>query len=279
MRPLRLKLQGLRSYREEQEVDFSEASLVAIVGDTGAGKSSLLEAITVALYGTSTWDGKEIKPLISDGGTTMQVSLVFRADDKVWRVERAISRGNYPPPRHTLELLGGGERFDKKEAVDARIRQLVGLDYEAFLRSVVLPQGRFAALLQAKPSERASILKGILRIDQLDVVREQARESRDRMVPVVDGLREQRSKLLPDPVASEQNAEQRIASAEQQRAAVKSAREQVRSAKERAREAGERRRAIESLLGRAREGRVAGAAEVFRGLSEREGEIQAALIQ
>ena len=49
MRPLRLELLGLRSYREKQEVDFESASLIAIVGDTGAGKSSLLEAITVAL--------------------------------------------------------------------------------------------------------------------------------------------------------------------------------------------------------------------------------------
>jgi DNA repair protein SbcC/Rad50 len=277
MRPLRLRLQGLRSYREEQEVDFTDASLVAIVGDTGAGKSSLLEAITVALYGTSTWDGKEIKPLISDGGTTMQVSLVFRADGKEWRVERAISRGNYPPPRHTLELLSGGERHDKKDAVDARIKQLVGLDYDAFLRSVVLPQGRFAALLQAKQAERASILKGILRIDRLDVVRERAREARDRMVPIVDSLREKRSKLLPDPAASELDAEQRIRTAEKQRAAIEAAQKKVISEKERGRAAAERRRSIESLLGRAREGAVSGAAEIFRGLAEKDAEIQAAL--
>lgn len=275
MRPQKLKLVGLRSYREEQEVDFQDVSLIAIVGDTGAGKSSLLEALTVALYGTSTWDAREIKQLISDGMATMQVSLTFRADGKVWRVERAISRGTYPPARHTLECLDGGERLDKKDAVDAKIRQLVGLDYDAFLRSVVLPQGRFAALLTAKPAERAQILKGILRIDRLDAVREQAREARDRMVPVVDGLRERRSKLLPDPAAAEADAEQRLAAASAQRDAAKTARERVAQARERARAAGERRKVLESLIGRAAEGRVAGAAVTFGMLAERDTQIAA----
>lgn len=277
MRPLKLRLQGLRSYRTEQEVDFEDVSLVAIVGDTGAGKSSLLEALTVALYGTSTWDGKEIKQLVSDGAQTMQVGLTFRADGKVWKVERAISRGNYPPPRHSLECPETGERIDKKDAVDARIRQLVGLDYDAFLRSVVLPQGRFAALLQAKQAERASILKGILRIDRLDTVREEAREARDRIVPVLDGLRERRSKLLPDPAAAEIDAQQRLSVAETQRAAVAQARETVARAKERARAAEARKKQLEALLGRAAEGRVADAEAIFRALSEREAEIAAVL--
>lgn len=277
MRPLKLELQGLRSYREKQEVDFENVTLVAIVGDTGAGKSSLLEAITVALYGTSTWDAREIKSLISDGAQTMQVALTFRADGKVWRVERAISRGTYPPPRHTLECIDTAEKIDKKDPVDTRIRQLVGLDYEAFLRAVVLPQGRFAALLQAKPAERASILKGILRIDLLDQVREEAREAKDRMGPVVDGLRDRRSKLLPDPAAAEADARQRIEAATAQRDAVKAARARVAAARERGRAATERRRTLEALLARATEGRTEGAESIFRSLAEREAEITLAL--
>ena len=279
MRPLRLKLQGLRSYREEQEVDFESASLIAIVGDTGAGKSSLLEAITVALYGTSTWDAREIKQLISDGAQTMLVSLTFRADGKVWRVERAVSRGTYPPARHSLECVDTGERLDKKDAVDARTRQLVGLDYEAFLRSVVLPQGRFAALLQAKPADRASILKGILRIDLLDTVREEAREAKDRMGPVEAGLRDRRAKLLPDPAAAEREAEERQSLAASQRDAARSARQKVASCRERARAAAERKKLLEGLLARAAEGKVEGAAETLRGLAARDAEMEAALAE
>ncbi|MEZ4300111.1 MAG: SMC family ATPase [Polyangiaceae bacterium] len=278
MRPLKLKLSGLRSYREEQEVDFEDAGLVAILGDTGAGKSSLLEALTVALYGTSTWDAREIKQLISDGLNTMQVSLTFRAEGKVWRVERAVSRGTYPPARHTLERLEeGGERLDKKDAVDARIRQLVGLDYDAFLRSVVLPQGRFAALLTAKQAERANILKGILRLERLDQVREQAIDARQRMEPVERTLREERGKLLPDPVGAEAEAEERMAAAARQRDAAITTLGTVAQAREQGRLAAEKATRLSALVARAQQGRVEGAAAALGRLLERDREIEEAL--
>ena len=56
MRPLKLAIKGLRSYRQAQEIDFSGKALLAILGDTGAGKSSILEAMCVALYAASTWE-------------------------------------------------------------------------------------------------------------------------------------------------------------------------------------------------------------------------------
>lgn len=200
MRPLTLKLKGLRSYREEQIVEFSDASLFAIVGDTGAGKSSLLEAITVALYGTCTWSEKEIKPLISDGAQQLSVELTFRADGKTWRVTRATSRTTYPPSVHRLECLDDGIKLDGEKAVRERIRQVVGLDYTSFLRAVVLPQGRFAMLLQATDAERTGILKGILRLERLERVRDEAKAAQERMQPVVEALRVRRAALLPDPV-------------------------------------------------------------------------------
>lgn len=54
MRPRRLRVKGLRSFRAEREIDFTDLGLVALVGDTGAGKSSILEAITYALYNATT---------------------------------------------------------------------------------------------------------------------------------------------------------------------------------------------------------------------------------
>ena len=92
MRPLTLRMAGLRSYRVERTVDFTELSLVAIIGPTGAGKSSLLEAITYALYGASTWDRRAVKELISDAAASMRVSLEFEADGERWQVTRMISR-------------------------------------------------------------------------------------------------------------------------------------------------------------------------------------------
>ncbi len=65
MRPLRLEMKGLRSYRERVELDLSGGDLFAIVGDTGSGKSSILEAMVFALYNGTTWGGRETTSLIS----------------------------------------------------------------------------------------------------------------------------------------------------------------------------------------------------------------------
>ena len=79
MRPLHLKIKGLRSYHADREIDFRPESLLAIIGDTGAGKSSVLEAISFALYGSSTWDRRGGRDLVSDRTGAMTVQLEFRA--------------------------------------------------------------------------------------------------------------------------------------------------------------------------------------------------------
>ncbi|TML56750.1 MAG: SMC family ATPase, partial [Actinobacteria bacterium] len=93
MRPRLLRVKGLRSFRAEREIDFADLGLVALVGDTGAGKSSILEAITYALYNATTWDQRGVKQLISDGATTMSVELDFAVDGHVYRIARSTSRG------------------------------------------------------------------------------------------------------------------------------------------------------------------------------------------
>ncbi len=92
MRPLRLSMRGLRSYRGECTIDFQDRGLITIVGDTGAGKSSILEAITYALYNATTWDQRAVGQLISDGVQSMSVELEFQAGDQVWSVHRACHR-------------------------------------------------------------------------------------------------------------------------------------------------------------------------------------------
>src|SRR6266571_478004 len=105
MRPLRLKINGLRSYRYEREIDFSNVGLLAIVGDTGAGKSSILEALTYALYNATTWDARAVKQLISDSAQTATVQLEFLAEGRTYRITRSTSRGQYPPSVHLLECI------------------------------------------------------------------------------------------------------------------------------------------------------------------------------
>ncbi|MGH3301280.1 MAG: AAA family ATPase, partial [Streptosporangiaceae bacterium] len=156
MRPITLTMAGLRSYRSERTIHFGDPGLIAIIGDTGAGKSSILEAITGALYGACTWDNRGIGELISDGVQTVQLELTFAVAGHTWTISRSASRNNYPPSRHVLHCHDTGEKLTGERVVTARITELLGLDTKQFLRVVVLPQNRFMELLNARRSAATS---------------------------------------------------------------------------------------------------------------------------
>jgi len=202
-------MSGLRSYRSEVTIDFGDPGLIAIVGDTGAGKSSILEALFFVLYGGCTWDHRAAVPLISDGVSVMQVELVFLAEGHRWRVFRSASRTS-SQRRHELECLDDPSvRFDNDVPVTNEIKRLIGLDHDAFVRTVILPQGRFQLLLQATRAARTAILKGIFRLDQLAAARDQAELAARRLRPGVEDLRVKRAALLPDPQAALAGARER----------------------------------------------------------------------
>ena len=209
MRPLTLRMSGLRSYRSEVTVDFGDPGLIAIVGDTGAGKSSILEALFFVLYGGCTWDHRATVPLISDGASVMQVELVFLAEGRRWKVFRSASRTS-AQSRNQLECLDDPAlRFDNDGPVTTEVKRLIGLDPDAFLRTVILPQGRFQMLLRATRTDRTAILKGIFRLDQLAKAREQADSAARRIRPRAEDLKDERATLLPDPEAALADARQR----------------------------------------------------------------------
>ena len=104
MRPLKLTLAGFRSYSKEQSITFDNKGLFAIIGDTGAGKSTILEGIVFALYNASTWDERNSRSLISDGAANMSVRLEFEAEGRNYRITRCIFKENYS----ALFALTGG---------------------------------------------------------------------------------------------------------------------------------------------------------------------------
>ncbi|SEF38407.1 exonuclease SbcC [Amycolatopsis pretoriensis] len=255
MRPLTLRFGGLRSYRAEQEIDFTDVTLMAIVGDTGAGKSSILEALSFALYGGCTWDNRSSKGLIADGGDgTARAELTFQARNKVWKVTRTTSAGGSPPSVHRLEGVTDGSLVEGSRAVGDAVQKLVGLDHQAFLKAVVLPQGRFQELLQAKDTDRTAILKNVLGLDQLAEVRQQAVTTRERLEPLLQDLKHRRGLLLDDPANSIVDAEARRSAAAQQVTALEQLQRTVREARtagdNAARKAKEHRTAASRLMNR-----------------------------
>lgn len=163
MRPLRLRVEGLTSFREPAEVDFTGLSLFAITGATGAGKSSLIDAMLLALFGRAPRVGREHNQLISHGMDRLSVLLEFRAGGRHYRIARSIRSDR--PSQVQLERVDGDvaeSLAGKAREVELEIQRILGMDYDAFTRSVVLPQGQFDAFLSGDPKQRREILVGLL---------------------------------------------------------------------------------------------------------------------
>ena len=196
MKLLRLRIKNLNSFRSEIEFDFESkplngTSLIAITGPTGAGKTTLLDALCVALYNKtprlSGVGNQNPGNLLSQGKTEGFAEALFEAEGNrylaEWRIKRN-PRGEFKPEAKLINataddlitdrLSSRGESHDTSEmSVSKVIESILGLDFNAFNRSVMLAQGDFAAFLKAKPEERRRILEattGIGVYDQLKQV-------------------------------------------------------------------------------------------------------------
>ncbi|MEU9139494.1 SMC family ATPase [Streptomyces sp. NPDC048404] len=205
MKILRLTFSGVRSYPDTCEIDFTGKSLVGILGDTGAGKTSILEAITVALYGRCSFTD-QASQLRSDDCQTMTIDLTFSVDGREWRVHRVFHTTRGTQARLTDP---DNKHVDGARAVDAAVRALLGIDYITFKSSVLVPQGRFGDLLNARDADRSRILKSLFGVDELQRVRQLADEAVGRVKDLIHQAREEDARLLADPRAQAQEARKR----------------------------------------------------------------------
>jgi exonuclease SbcC len=200
MRPCELALRGFRSYRAEARFDWRGRRLVGIVGPIGAGKSSILDAIAFALYGKTPGVGRDTRSLIHQLCDECHVELVFEVDGQIWRAVRALRRRGQAG--HQLEHLAADgadapvlERVAGDRPMTARVEQLLGLDFDAFCRSVLLAQNRFAQLLRATPAERDRVLQGVFGYERVDALRQAARERIAGLAGQLDGLVRDRERI------------------------------------------------------------------------------------
>lgn len=223
MRPLKLLLDGFGPYAEVQKVCFDrDVSLFAITGPTGSGKSTLLDAITYALYKATPRIGSSgLKDLKHPQADSAKVELTFAMGEQVWRVVRVVGKEN----QNRLEYLQQDQwkthpASEKVRELDAKLAEILGMDYETFTRAILLPQGQFDLFLRGSPKERRETLIKLYGLEALQAMRERAAarlaalsQQKNRLEGELDTLaeaEEERVAVLQEEIAALENSEKEL---------------------------------------------------------------------
>jgi exonuclease SbcC len=200
MRPVLLEMKGFGSFREPTIVDFREAEYFALVGPTGSGKSTVIDALTFALYGSvPRWDNARtvalaLAPTVARGTVRFVFDVATtdgRATGSRWeryvaaRELRRAASGGVSVRTARLERLrdpsgtGAAEEeidpvADGAAAVTKAVEELLGLPFGDFTTCVVLPQGEFAEFLHTEPRKRQETLVRLLGLGIYDVIAKEA---------------------------------------------------------------------------------------------------------
>jgi exonuclease SbcC len=203
MIPIHLSIQGLYSYQDRQEVDFTrltEAGLFGIFGAVGSGKTTILEAMSLCLYGRTerfnlSGDDRYYNMLnlkVNEG--LMSFTFLAGSDSKKFRADIKLrrNRNKYEDVKllqHSYYLLENG--MDPIPVDQSLVLAAVGISYDNFKRTLVIPQGQFREFLELKPKERTEMLKelfGLHRFDRSARVIDIAAANKNRLTEIEGGL-------------------------------------------------------------------------------------------
>lgn len=178
MKPISLSVAGLHSFREKQTIQFDslcDGGIFGIFGPTGSGKSSILDAMTLALYGKVERAMNNTHGILNHAEDQLSVSFTFELENasakKRYIVERVFKRTDDIRVKTAIcRLIEEDEEHivlaDKAVDVNEKIYGLLGLTIDDFTRAVVLPQGKFAEFLSLKGAERRQMLQRLFHLEQ-----------------------------------------------------------------------------------------------------------------
>ncbi|OON95499.1 MAG: hypothetical protein ATN36_08360 [Epulopiscium sp. Nele67-Bin005] len=175
MKPIRLTIQGLNSFIEEQTIDFttlSQNGLFGIFGPTGSGKSTILDGITLALYNETPRGTKNFINTQSPSANIIFEFQISGATPKLYKVQREFKynkSGNAQAGKcKIVEYIVDEEVVlaDKSTTVTKICKELVGLECDDFTRTVVLPQGKFSEFLTLTGNDRNKMLERLFHLQQ-----------------------------------------------------------------------------------------------------------------
>ncbi len=193
MIPVHLSLKGFLSYREPAELDFTQFELACISGGNGAGKSSLLDAITWALFGQAR---KRDDSLVNAQSEAAEVTFTFFYEGNTYRVRRALPRGKTSLLElHILQSDGAAKGSAWKPLTEASMRatqvlieRTLRMDYDTFVNASFFLQGKADLFTQQRPGDRKRILGSILGLEVWEAYRQRAAERRRAMEGDISGV-------------------------------------------------------------------------------------------
>ncbi len=179
MIPLHLRIAGFLSYYDPIELDFTSFDLACISGQNGAGKSSLLDAMTWALFGEARGKSADVINL-NQNVKAAEVALTFEYESNVFRVQRTLPRGKSTTLEFQIKSNESWRPLTEKStsATQSRIEQTLRMDYETFINASFFLQGKADQFTQKKASERKTILSAILGLEIWDEYKTRAAEKR-----------------------------------------------------------------------------------------------------
>jgi exonuclease SbcC len=180
MIPVSLQLSGFLSYKQSVTVDFTQFDLACISGANGAGKSSLLDAITWALFGQAR---RRDDAIINSVGSSAEVIFIFDYEGHRYRIQRAKTANKPTLLEFTVQEADGKWRAMTEHSVretEERIVQTLRMDYETFTNASFFLQGRADQFAQQRPGDRKRILTNVLGLEVWDTYRDAAAERRKR---------------------------------------------------------------------------------------------------
>jgi len=224
MIPIYLSISGFLSYRDPVDLDFSGFDLACIAGANGAGKSSILDAITWVLFGQAR---KRDESLINTQSKVAEVNLVFAYEGNLYRVTRSNPRGKTGVLEFQIAQTGEAEGGELEAATSSspiphnwkpltehttretqnRIEETLRLDYDTFVNAAFFLQGKADQFTQQRPGDRKRILANILGLETWETFRQRTAQRRKKIedqITILDGrLSEINAELSEEQVRKE----------------------------------------------------------------------------
>jgi exonuclease SbcC len=191
MIPLHIRISGFLSYHDTVELDFTSFDLACISGHNGAGKSSLLDAITWSLFGEARGKSSEVINLRPDVKAA-EVTLTFQHEENTYRVQRTLPRNKNTILEFQVRTQTGWKPLTEKTTreTQARIEQTLRLDFDTFVNASFFLQGKADQFTQQNATRRKEVLSNILGLEMWENYKNKTGEKRkalEREVDEIDG--------------------------------------------------------------------------------------------